>query len=783
MRLLAGHTATGHAATERPIRMAPRLMLGALALFLGSGAALVAVSQSGAASSTSHAAVAGGPIGAAVWTDTIADGPGTIVASSPNVADVVNPGSGALAPAVVVGDTGATNGKVYADDLATGTRDWTYTAGGPVQSTPSVAALTTGSAADSVFVGVGDAGTPQPSVGGYQAITPQGNQAWSQTETNPGGGSYGVQASLSVANLQGQTDVTAGSLSENQDAYTAAGGTQLSGFPWFEGDTNISTPALADLGNNGQTDIIEGGASTANPNVYGQQYYNGGFIRVVAPTGNGGAADKNAGTLCQYTPTQEVDSSPAVGKFFGASQEIGIVSGTGSYYPGASDTNKVIALNSQCVLAWSATLDGTTSGSPVLADVLGNGQLQVIEGTSTGTTPGAGTGSLYALNGADGSVLWKATMPGQVLGSVATVDLGAGYQDVIAPTTDGVVVLDGKTGNILQTIMTNVGFQNSPLITDDPDGQLGLTLAGYMGRTSIISHYIIGANGALADEPGAWPQFHLNPQLTGDTGTSQSIQVPCNAPVGAPYGYDLSASDGGVFTFGDLPFCGSTGSITLNKPIVGIALTKDAGGYWEVASDGGIFAFGDAAFYGSTGAIHLNEPIVGMAATPDGGGYWLVASDGGIFSFGDAAFYGSTGAIHLNEPIVGMAATPSGKGYWLVASDGGIFSFGDAAFYGSTGAVHLNQPIVGMAATPSGKGYWLVASDGGIFSFGDAAFYGSTGAIHLNKPIVGMAATPSGKGNSLVASDGGIFAFGDAPFYGSTGAIHLNKPMVGMAGI
>ena len=74
-----------------------------------------------------------------------------------------------------------------------------------------------------------------------------------------------------------------------------------------------------------------------------------------------------------------------------------------------------------------------------------------------------------------------------------------------------------------------------------------------------------------------------------------------------------------------------------------------------MAADGGIFSFGDAAFYGSTGAIHLNQPIVGMAATSDGKGYRLVAADGGIFSFGDATFYGSTGAIHLNRPIVGMS--------------------------------------------------------------------------------------------------------------------------------
>jgi hypothetical protein len=72
-----------------------------------------------------------------------------------------------------------------------------------------------------------------------------------------------------------------------------------------------------------------------------------------------------------------------------------------------------------------------------------------------------------------------------------------------------------------------------------------------------------------------------------------------------------------------------------------MAATNDGGGYWLVASDGGIFSFGDARFYGSTGALALNAPIVGMAATHDGGGYWLVASDGGIFTYGDAGFFGS----------------------------------------------------------------------------------------------------------------------------------------------
>jgi hypothetical protein len=246
-------------------------------------------------------------------------------------------------------------------------------------------------------------------------------------------------------------------------------------------------------------------------------------------------------------------------------------------------------------------------------------------------------------------------------------------------------------------------------------------------------------------------------------------------------GYRLLASDGGIFTFGNAGFFGSTGNQKLNSPIVGMATTPSGAGYWLVATDGGIFTFGDAGFFGSTGALKLNSPIVGMAATPSGRGYWLVARDGGIFAFGDAGFFGSTGDIRLNRPIVGMAATPSGRGYWLVASDGGIFAFGDAGFFGSTGALHLNSPVIAMAATPDGHGYWLLAGDGGIFTFGNAGFFGSTGNLHLNAPVVGFAATPFGAGYWLVASDGGIFTFGDAQFFGSTGNLRLNRPVIAMA--
>lgn len=250
-------------------------------------------------------------------------------------------------------------------------------------------------------------------------------------------------------------------------------------------------------------------------------------------------------------------------------------------------------------------------------------------------------------------------------------------------------------------------------------------------------------------------------------------------------GYTLISADGGSFTFG-LPFFG-TRSVrakalagpagnALNAPIVGAAPTPSQKGYFMAAADGGVFAFGDAVFAGSMGGASLNKPVVGIAVSPTGG-YWLVASDGGVFSFGGAGFYGSTGGIRLNQPIVGIASTPTGQGYYLVAADGGVFTFGDAVFAGSMGAIPLAKPMVGIAASPTG-GYWLVASDGGVFTFGGAGFFGSTGALALNAPVTGIASTPSGQGYTLTAADGGVFNFGDSPVLGSMAAVSLRAPVV-----
>ena len=586
----------------------------------------------------------------------------------------------------------------------------------------------------------------------------RGNEVWGQNAKDPNG-LHGVQASMAVGNLNGVTSVVAPSLGQNEYAMNAGNGSILPGWPFFTADSGFTTPSLADLYGNGQTEVVEGGDSSAGV-AYGQTYSPGGHLRVLGAGGN---------LICDYDTNQTVDSSTAVGNFLGGGQT-GIAFGTGTYYPGASDSNTVFASNTSCGIVWRAGLGGSTTGSPALGDLEGDGNLEVVEGADTGSG-----GLVYALNGSNGATMpgWPQATSGTIIGGVATADLtGGGYNDVLVPTSNGLVIFDGRSAQVVATLGAGtVGLQNTPMVTKDPNGTIGITIAGYdAANAGIIQHYEIAGSRGHSLGRRAWPMFHQNPQLTGwlnQPGPGHLAQpIVGMAPTGNDKGYWNVASDGGLFAFGNASFYGSMGGQHLNRPVVGMAATRDG----QRLLGGGLRRWAlrlrRRPLLRLDRRLPLNRPVVGMAATPDGRGYWEVASDGGIFAFGDAHFYGSTGAFPLNRPVVGMAATPDGRGYWLVAADGGIFAFGDAHFYGSTGAIHLNQPVVGMAAAPNGRGYWFVASDGGIFAFGDAKFYGSMGAHPLNQPVVGMASN-RGNGYWLVAADGGIFSFGSAPFYGS----------------
>ena len=346
------------------------------------------------------------------------------------------------------------------------------------------------------------------------------------------------------------------------------------------------------------------------------------------------------------------------------------------------------------------------------------------------------------------------------------------------PSGPGGTCQNESLGGPLLGSQPGVSGPGGPDVYTVSGGQKVLAFAGWQGTT--IGYLSCGFRPMyLADLSfgGAGGAPSLSPV---DPNEAPASSPTCaQSPVPAP-GYWQVASDGGVFTFGSAGFYGSTGSMRLNKPVVGMAVTPDEHGYWLVASDGGVFAFGDAGFYGSTGSMVLNKPIVSMIPTLDGHGYWLIASDGGVFAFGDATFYGSAGGASLAYPVTAAAPSFLGGGYWIVDSNGQVFSYGNARFEGQPTFAPGGYRITGMAATHSSNGYWLASANGNVATFGNAAYYGSEVGTALNAPIVGLSATFDGDGYWLQGGDGGIFTFGDAPFLGSMGGQHLNAPMVGI---
>jgi hypothetical protein len=425
---------------------------------------------------------------------------GSISTSSPGVGVLDDQGI-----SVIFGTTGGYAAALHVNDgsLVSG---WPYkTKDKSITSSPSV--LGSGSSAK-VFFGIGT--SSKPKTGGYAAFTANGKKAWyRQPHSLPSSSSSyrGVMTSMAVGNLQTGADVVGGAMGQMQLAMRASDGKTLKGFPWLMADTNFSSPAVAALyPTNPHDAIIEGGDSSKGVAYY-KSYSNGGHIRILRPTGYSGKKYPNDGLVCEYKTNQVVQSSPAVGPFL-TDQANGIVVGTGKYFSNASDTNKLIAINDRCKLQWKFLLDSRSLTSPALADVTGTGSLDVVTVSTAGT--------VYAINGEDGTEMWHNSLGRAADGSVTTFQAPDGsFQYILVPTHSGVFVLDGRTGDEVASF-SNVYLRSSATVTADPDGHIGITVAGVYGGQAVVEHYIVeGSSVTTVQTKGSWPMFHHDPQLTG----------------------------------------------------------------------------------------------------------------------------------------------------------------------------------------------------------------------------------------------------------------------------
>ena len=328
----------------------------------------------------------------------------------------------------------------------------------------------------------------------------------------------------------------------------------------------------------------------------------------------------------------------------------------------------------------------------------------------------------------------------------------------------------GATGYTIYRNGTEVGTTNTTSYTDS-------TIA-----PSTTEEYTVDAFNAMG--------LHSAQSTPVLVTTPAAVVTSPSTPI--THGYWLVGSDGGIFSF-NAPFFGSTGNLTLQRPVVGIVPTKDHGGYWLDASDGGVFAFGATQFYGSipglgihpygSGSPHsLNAPIVGMVPSADQGGYFMVASDGGVFAFGSARFAGSCYSVGgCAGAAVDVMPDASGNGYWLVTQTGSIYAFGDAGYFGAPG--NTGSPVTSAVRTPDGSGYWVLTANGNVFAYGDALNAGgAAGAFGGLNPANAIFTTSDNSGYWIASANGSVVPLGGAPNQGSMVGTRLTGSIIAATG-
>jgi len=138
-----------------------------------------------------------------------------------------------------------------------------------------------------------------------------------------------------------------------------------------------------------------------------------------------------------------------------------------------TDQDNLYAVDWTGSVKWQTTLVGDVEAAPALADLDGDGKLDVAVGSEGGV--------MYGIGGKKGKTLWsvKATAgyynSPAFVGAAALGDVtGDGIADVFVPSRDAVFrAIDGKTGKLLWSHQGGSGMHGAPILVDaDGDGQL-----------------------------------------------------------------------------------------------------------------------------------------------------------------------------------------------------------------------------------------------------------------------------------------------------------------------
>ena len=287
---------------------------------------------------------------------------------------------------------------------------------------------------------------------------------------------------------------------------------ELSGFPVMVEDSTWSSPALYDADGDGRQEIFIG--SDQSPG--GAIDWRGGEFRELDWTPNG--------VRVPWTRRidEVFHSSPAIGDIDGDGR-MEVVTGAGGFWdqtghPNA-DAKKIFAFHlddGSNVAGWPQSTGGETFSSPAIGDITGDGKPEVVVGSNDGkiwTWHGNGVfnGSISPPGHPTNPGL---PGPGKIEGSPILADMtGDGIQDIAFGNNLATYIYNGVNGAMVREIDLPWSSGNAPAVGDF--GAYGRRLVTSTFdvpnfRTQVASYSLPSTTA-----PDAWPMFHKNARRLG----------------------------------------------------------------------------------------------------------------------------------------------------------------------------------------------------------------------------------------------------------------------------
>ncbi|VAW42975.1 hypothetical protein MNBD_CHLOROFLEXI01-4750, partial [hydrothermal vent metagenome] len=349
---------------------------------------------------------------------------------------------------------------------------------------------------------------------------------------DPDGVCDGIRANPTLGDIDGDGDLEIISIAfDRRIRAFHHDGTVVNGWPIDRANGDIilrggqSSAAIGDIDNDGLNEIIIGTNSPPwnGDNGLGSfppQYNVPDYSLATLWAING---DSSLVPGFPIITEQIIKSSPALGDIDGDG-DLEIVVGTGEF-PGYVNGRQVYAWHTDGtpVSGWPKSTSDFMLSSPALADLDGNGVLDVIIGCGTGGPPFCST--LYAWDGSGNNLPGfpfntPYTLPYAPI--IADID-GDNNLEIILTSlaTDKVIVVqhDGSNSPIDTSRATNAIILSSPLVDDlDGDGSLETVIGGATSTSNgEAAVFIFDEVSSTSPDPQniPWPAFQRNSAHTG----------------------------------------------------------------------------------------------------------------------------------------------------------------------------------------------------------------------------------------------------------------------------